>query len=390
MNLLVVSHACATPVNQRFFSMVEDVAGWDITLVGPSTWKDDYGSVRFFERWPSFSGTIRTFPVWFNGNVPLHLYRSAFRNLLRETKPDAIFMHHEPYGAATAQVYLANYLWHDCPIGFFTWQNIRKSYPPPFGIFEKKVYEESDFAFVGSDSAEHVLRKKGYKGPCTLLPGSVDPEFHVPDPLQNELRAELGVSPNEVIVGFMGRISAVKGLKTTLEALAKLSSEPWQFVIVGDGEYTHSLMEHARRLNIDDRVKVVGYVAHTKAPRYLSVFDILLLPSETQPNWKEQFGRVLIEAMACGTAVIGSDSGEIPNVIRRTRGGLVFPEKDSTELARQIQTLIQDSSYRNSLASKGRSNVLSDYTDKVLALRFVRAISNACDLTPQFSAGGRV
>jgi len=390
MNLLVVSHACATPVNQRLFGVVEEVTGWNITLVGPSTWKDDYGSVRCFKRWPSFSGRIRTFPVLLNGNVPLHMYRSTFRDLLRETKPDAIYMHHEPYGAATAQVYLANHLFHGCPIGFFTWQNIEKSYPPPFRAFEKRVFEVSDFACVGSESAEHVLRQKGYEGPCTLLPGSIDPEFHAPNPLQTELISELGISPHEVIVGFMGRVSAVKGLDTTLEALATLSSEPWRFVVVGDGDHTLYLRKHAQRLNISDRVEFVGYVPHTQAPRYLSFFDILLLPSETQPNWKEQFGRVIIEAMACGTAVIGSDSGEIPNVIRRTQGGLVFPEKDIPALAEQIQTLIQDPAYRNSLASQGRLSVLSDFTDKALAVRFAKAISDACNLTLHFPAGATV
>jgi len=99
---------------------------------------------------------------------------------------------------------------------------------------------------------------------------------------------------------------------------------------------------------------------------------------------------VIIEAMACGTAVIGSDSGEIPNVIRRTQGGLVFPEKDIPALAEQIQTLIQDPAYRNSLASQGRLSVLSDFTDKALAVRFAKAISDACNLTLHFPAGATV
>jgi glycosyltransferase involved in cell wall biosynthesis len=97
----------------------------------------------------------------------------------------------------------------------------------------------------------------------------------------------------------------------------------------------------------------LGYVAHEVTPRYLGAMDILVLPSETRPNWKEQFGRVVIEAMACGSCVVGSDSGEIPTLIQASGGGRVFPEANPTALADVLQQMIADESQRKTFARIG-------------------------------------
>jgi glycosyltransferase involved in cell wall biosynthesis len=377
MKLFVVSHACATPVNQRLFAEIERQSGWDIVLVAPSTWIDDYGNERTLERLPGFRADLAPTRVGLNGNVPLHFYRSTFRSLLSFHRPDAIYVHHEPYAAATAQVYLANRAWHGCPIGFFTWQNIEKQYPPPFRQLERMVYRTSAFAFSGSESAETVLRSKGYQGPCTLLPGSVNPDAHRPDPSATKLRSRLGIAPEEIVFGFMGRVSKVKGLDTTLSALSELNDFPWRFVVVGDGDYRSTFQKSVDRRGLSSRIICTGYVPHTDAAQYLSMFDVLILPSETQPSWKEQFGRVLVEALACGTPLIGSDSGEIPNVIRRTGGGLTFGEGDPSALRSALVCLGKDARMRSSFASNGRDYVLRHHTDEILAERFVGVIRSA-------------
>lgn len=121
----------------------------------------------------------------------------------------------------------------------------------------------------------------------------------------------------------------------------------------------------------------MGYISHPEVPLYLSAFDLLVLPSETQPHWKEQFGRVIIEAIACGTPVIGSDSGEIPNLIQQTGGGLIFPEGEPEVLAQQLKQLILDRSFRLQLADLGRKNVIQNYTTASLAQRFAQVIEQA-------------
>jgi glycosyltransferase involved in cell wall biosynthesis len=90
-----------------------------------------------------------------------------------------------------------------------------------------------------------------------------------------------------------------------------------------------------------------------------------VLPSRTRPNWKEQFGRALVEAMACEVPVVGSDSGEIPNVIGDA--GLVFPEGDVAALAGHLRRLQDSQDMRRDLGRRGRARVLDRFTQARVA-----------------------
>ncbi len=376
MKLLVLSHACVTPVNQEFFAEVERQTGWDLTIALPQEWNGEYGR-RTAERWPDFQGDLVPLPVLLSGNIPLHVYRTTFLSLLRRVRPDAIYVHHEPYGLATIQLYAANALSLQCPIGFFTWQNLNKQYPLPIRLAERWVYRTSAFAFSGSESAASVLRSKGYDGPITLLPGSVDPDHYAPSSRRDAVRDELGAGPDVPLIGFMGRLIEDKGLATLADALNGIRHLPWRLALVGEGSYADAFARRIGTLGLQDRVAYPGYVPHTSAPDYLSAFDVLVIPSETQPNWQEQFGRVIIEAMACGTPVVGSDSGEIPHLLETTGGGLIFPERNASALSRRLETILQDESLRKSLAKRGREVVIQEYTNSTLARDFSNAIADA-------------
>jgi len=95
-------------------------------------------------------------------------------------------------------------------------------------------------------------------------------------------------------------------------------------------------------------------------PQYLRQLDLVVLPSITRPNWKEQFGRALIEAMACEVPVIGSSCGEIPNVIGDA--GLVFPEGDVAALRGHIESLQCDPARRREMGERGRARVVEHFT----------------------------
>ncbi len=114
----------------------------------------------------------------------------------------------------------------------------------------------------------------------------------------------------------------------------------------------------------------------------MSGLDVLVLPSRTWSNWKEQFGRVLIEAMACEVPVVGSDSGEIPNVIGDA--GLVFPEGDAPALAGCLQKLMDDTGLRVQLAECGLERVKANFTQAQIARRHLELYCQALasPLTP--------
>jgi glycosyltransferase involved in cell wall biosynthesis len=104
-------------------------------------------------------------------------------------------------------------------------------------------------------------------------------------------------------------------------------------------------------------------------PRLYPDLTALVVPSRTLPNWKEQFGRVIVEAMASGVPVIGARSGAIPDVIGDS--GLLFPEGDVDALATHMARLLTDSALRAALAQKGRARVLAHFTHAQVAAQTV-------------------
>lgn len=377
MKLLVISHPCVTAINQQFYAEVEQQTNWQLTIVTPANWKNEYGQQRSVERWSGYQGQLLSIPVWKSGHIPLHCYRSHFLSLLRKVQPDVIYVHHEPYAVATAQVYWANQLTRHCPIGFYSAQNILKSYPPPFRQLEQWVFRHSDFAFPVSYSVEQVLKQKQYAGQIIRLPLGIDPSVYYPDPQASPIAERFRATQDDVLLGYVGRITEEKGLHTLLQALAHIRDLPWQLLMIGSGSYERTMQSLIRQLHLSDRVHCLGYVPHREAPRYLSALDGLILPSETRPHWKEQFGRVIIEALACGTPVIGSNSGEIPYLIHDLQGGLIFQEGQPTSLADQLQLFILNPDLRANLATKGKDRVLQAYTNASLAQRFAETIA-AC------------
>lgn len=373
MKLMVISHFCSNPVAQHIYAEVERQTNWKITIVTPRLWVDEYGNPFRDQRWPEFKGEILRIPVLNPGNPILHVYRSLWVKILRQVNPDFIYLYQEPYALVTFPIYLANYLSVQKPIGFFTWQNIYKRYPFPFRQFEKWVLDQTTLMFCGSQGAEEVFRQKGYVGKSLLHPSGIDPAIYFPQP-EAASQKQTFCDPDQVLIGYVGRFVEEKGLKTLLNALAQLQDLPWRLLMVGRGVYEAEFDHLAQQLQLTDRICRIGYLPESETPNYFSMFDIVVLPSETRARWKEQFGRVIIEAMACGTPVVGSDSGEIPNLIRRTGGGVVFQEGQPDSLAQQLRQMITNHSLRSQLAQQGRQSVLANYTHTVIAQRFAEAI----------------
>jgi glycosyltransferase involved in cell wall biosynthesis len=222
------------------------------------------------------------------------------------------------------------------------------------------------------------MKRKGFDGSATILPLGIDSSLYSPDVRSSSLRESWKASNNDIVIGYLGRLVEEKGLDTLLDALARIPpSLSWQLVVVGSGPNERSFDDKARRFGLTPKIERVGYVSHDSAPKYLASFDILVVPSETQSSWKEQFGRVIIEALACGTPVIGSDSGEIPNLIKDTEGGLIFAERNPEALANCLRTLMHNPEKRRTLAERGRRVVHRDYTLSTLANQFATAIGQS-------------
>ena len=379
MKLLVVSHACVTPVNQSFFADVAEVCGFDVSLVVPNRWRTEYGPIEGVQRWPKFSGEIVQTPVILKGNIPLHIYAAFAGNIICAVQPDFVYIHHDAHALATAQFMLACNRWHK-PFAFYSAQNIYKKYPMPFSALERKVFDSAGMAFPLSNTVLDVLHAKGYRRRATVLPLPVDTTvFDKDSAARARLRGELNLRADEHVIGYIGRLAPEKGVHILLQAMTLLRDLPFKLVIAGHGSAEQSLRQMVAALDLSDHVIFAGYVAHERAGQWLNAMDVLLVPSLTTATWKEQFGRVVIEAMACGVSVIGSDSGEIPVLVRATGGGIVVKEGDPPVLAEALRSLLRDAELRGRLGEMGRHHVRETFSNHALARRFGDAMLECLD-----------
>lgn len=355
MHVVILSKACIVGTYQRKLEEIAAHPDIELTVLVPPYWRDKRGLQRL-ERVHVRGYELRVIPIRLAGSYHLHFYPTLGREL-RRLRPDVFHVDEEPYNLATWLAFRhSTHL--RIPTLFFTWQNIYRKYPIPFSSFERYVYEHARFAIAGNEEALRVLRRKGYKGPIRVLPQfGVDPEFFRPHP-------EWRSSRRPFTVGYAGGLIPEKGVDVLLRALARLPGE-WQAHIVGSGREEGRLKRLARHLGIAERVRWTPRVASTEMPRIYHTFDVLVLPSRTRPHWKEQFGRVLIEAMACEIPVVGSTCGEIPNVIGDA--GLIFPEEDVDALAAHLHALQTSPERRAELGRRGRERVLARYTHRHIA-----------------------
>jgi glycosyltransferase involved in cell wall biosynthesis len=324
------------------------------------------GDLRDIEREPMPDEACRSLGVTVQfARVPqLMLYGRELRRLLREPW-DVVHCWEEPYTLAAWQV--ARWAPPGAALVYASFQNLAKRYPPPFAQLERQVMRRADgWIAFGHTVLQTLEDRAGYQErPHAVIPPGVDLERFRPDPAGGaEVRRELGWDESgPPVVGYLGRFVAAKGLQVLREAWERAG--PSRLLLVGGGELEGELRDWAA--GQDGRVRVVSGVPHEQVPRYLAAMQLLVAPSLTTSRWREQFGRMLVEAMATGIAVIGSDSGEIPYVLGDA--GVVTPEGDADALAQALGRLLADPAARAELGARGRARAQAEYALPVVARR---------------------
>jgi glycosyltransferase involved in cell wall biosynthesis len=362
MRVVIVSKALLVRAYRGKLAELARLPGVELTAVVPPSWRDNSGVSRL-EPGPESGYRLQVAPLALNGQYHLHFYPTLPR-LLRQLQPDILHMDEEPYNLATWLGLRAGGR-AGCRSAFFTWQNIERRYPWPFSHFEASNYRRTSLAISGSATAASVLRNKGFLGPISVIPQfGVDPAVFAPKSEQGEFRPPSRGS--QLAIGFAGRLVPEKGVDVLLRACAALPEGTWSLSILGQGPERERLRNLADQLGIDASVRFHSPRSSEEMPAFYHSVDVLVLPSLSRPNWIEQFGRVLIEAMACGVAVIGSRCGEIPSVIGDA--GLVVPEGDPPALQDALLTLLHNRDRLTTLARLGRDRVLGHYTQSQIAL----------------------
>jgi glycosyltransferase involved in cell wall biosynthesis len=194
-----------------------------------------------------------------------------------------------------------------------------------------------------------AMETVGFRGAVTVTPVGFDPRrFHTDERERADMRARLGL--RDVAVSYFGRLAPNKGVHILIEALAKIRHLPWHFII---DDFLHASSDYALQLRhlidksgIADRTIFIT-AKHGEIADFMRAADIVVLPS----TWREQYGRVAPEAMACGCTVVVAASGALPELVGDA--GVTTSPGDVSELARVLENLIGDPERRRRLGRAG-------------------------------------
>jgi glycosyltransferase involved in cell wall biosynthesis len=344
--LLVVSHPAVVNVNQEVYRELSR-RGWEVTIVLPERWRHEYADSAIApQALEGMEDTLRPTRIAFAGRPQRHVYLTRCRALCARLRPDVAFIEAEPYALAAAQWGFA-FSRLGIPFGVQCYENIDRSLPAPVRWLRRRVLRDCAFVAARSETAGRLARAWGAKGEVELAPPAVPGWEEVPTH-----------PPRPFTVGYAGRLVAEKGLMDLLAAVRRLAA-PVELVLIGDGELRGQLEGQPIP---GSQVRVLTGLSHDQMASGYAQLDVVVLPSHTTPTWKEQFGRVVIEALWCRVPVVGSDSGEIPWLIELTGGGLTFPEHDVDALLARLTELRETPELGRRLAEAGRASVQRLFT----------------------------
>lgn len=202
-------------------------------------------------------------------------------------------------------------------------------------------------------SAEHIR----------IVPAGIRETIFYPRGEKSALRRELQLAENGKLFLFVGNLIPVKGLEYLLHALARVCKQlPMvRLAVLGSGELEKSLQRLAHTLGIEQNIIWVGRKPHAEIPIWMSAADFLVLPSQS-----EGYPMVVLEALACGTPVIASRVGGIPEIIVSSELGTMVPAGDSEALAHAMLVAVSKKWDSQKLITFARANTWAERAQRFL------------------------
>ncbi len=354
MKILLIDKNLVDPVNHEKWNLLAIKEGITIRAITPSQWIENFKVISFSSNEESIFPIV-PLPVRWPGRENRSFYLRGLGREIRSFAPDIILCFEEPSSLFAAQVsFLRKLFASEAALVFYTWDNLAKGwkfgYRPRFfyAMIQKFVITQTNLLLAANEEGKSFFQGS-YSIPVKKLYFGVS--FRVENHQEDFAPSRLvHLSADLFIVGYVGRLLEMKGVDTLLNAIALLDDKI-RLVILGSGPAEGGLRNIVKELKLGERVTFIPGVPSFEARAIMKKLNVLVLPSRTTKKWKEQYGRVLIESMALGVAVIGSDSGAIPEIIGDC--GLIFHEGDAASLAKSIERIVSDQSLRDALSKKG-------------------------------------
>ena len=348
MKVLIITKSFVREVGEFIAHLTKTIAPIEVTVIVPQN----------TTMTPDVPATILSRHLWFSWHIRAACFSPRVLQDIRRIQPDILHIFEEISGMIAFQsVLFRNFSGLKSRMFVYSAENIPGNVHPLFRVSMRYVMRHVEQAFVCSCGVKDTLRQEGFQKPISVIPLGVDTDKFRKFPVDT-LRIQLRLD-GKFVIGYCGRIVESKGVLLLVELLSFLP-EHVHLLVVGAGDAEPQLRVLTKKANIAHRVHFVGQIEYEKLPAYLNCMNIGIVPSQTTPRWKEQFGRSIIELMSCEVPVIGSDSGSIPEVIGEA--GFIFPEHELQACLSQINVLLGSSQERERRGVAGRKRVLELYS----------------------------
>lgn len=243
------------------------------------------------------------------------------------------------------------------------------------------VRENADaFIAITKRAQESLLLEGVEREKIHAIPLGVDLNRFKPRKADGTLLNELRLNENDFVILFIGRLIWEKGIYDLLYAIKmihrdrELDNISIKSLYVGNGLDRKNIAKTIRNLGISKNVKLIGTIPYHEIPKLYNIADIFVLPSIPTRGWQEQFGRVLVEAMASGVAVISTMSGSISEVVNDA--GILIQPNDPLSLYYQIKKLILNRELREELSKKARTRAKKEFDYEKIAIKIGKIYEN--------------
>lgn len=356
MKILIVGHTYSVAANHAKIAALARIPEAQVTLVTPHGWRGPL----YDNRTDRFKGPEKVnhkiLRAYLIGKEGAYFYGPSIYRLIARVKPDIVHVEQGAYAVSYTQILLALKLFSPrSKVLFFTWWNLPYQARGVKRLTERFNLRHSSAAIAGNSKAKGLLEDHGFRNPVFVLPqlGMDLP----PLPARRSIH-------DKFVVGYAGRIAQEKGVLDLVDAIATMTERASTVLhLVGSGDALAEVKRRAAYHGI--AIEHHPPVRNDELGTHFARMDALVLPSRSTPEWVEQFGHILLEAMAFGVPVIGSSSGEIPNVIGDA--GLIFPEGDAAGLAKELDSLFASPMQREELSRRGRDRVAERFTNDRIA-----------------------
>lgn len=363
MKVLYVWHSLVEPEYQKVLHALKD-SGVEVLGIVPDEWREGGRDLR---GGALPSALLRVFPVVGKNRVNRFFFPDLWgvMKTVREFDPDILHLLEEPPSLVALEfLALLKLVSPRTKIVLQSFENIWSERKPHVRMIERIVLSGTDCLITVPLEGFALWRKKGFSKRIVQSPLGIDPQVFFPS---NTRANERSVS-DLLRIGYVGRLVKEKGIYDLLDACTSLAKSGHRLSLSyrGNGPERDNLENRTRTTPSSLDVQVSAALPVSELTEFYRSLDVLVLPSRTTPTWKEQFGRVIIEAMACGAPVIGSSSGEIPNVIGE--GGMVFEEGDVRSLEECLRKLLLSPDLGRDLSAKARRRAEQHFSWNKIAL----------------------